>query len=113
MLMGYKVNELQLNLLYDDGTPAQNVEVEVYSNGKLIAEGRTDGDGIYIFRPGPGSTGDLTFVSFSAGHKAELNLDLEEERGTDELPVPMKVAAGLGYLLGLAGLSMIYVSRRK
>lgn len=114
MMMGYRVNELQINAMYDDGTPAQGVKIEVYEDGEPYAEGSTDSKGRYIFRPDEARVEDLTFVSTSAGHRAEISLNLEEEReGAGDMPVPMKVAAGFGYLIGLAGISMIYVSRKK
>ena len=78
MMMGYQVNEIHVTALYDDGTPAQGAEIEVQSDGKTIEKGVTDDRGAYIVRPGKGS-GDLTFVSYSTGHRAELNLDLAQK----------------------------------
>ena len=112
MLMGYKVNELQLKVFFDDGTPAQDVNIEVYSDGKPYADGVTDGEGSYLFRPKDNTTGDITFVSSSAGHRAELALNLAEKKESEELSIPMKIAAGFGYLLGIAGLAMIYISKK-
>ncbi len=111
MMMGYKVNELQLTALYDDGTPAQGVKIEALSDGKTISEGVTDDKGSFIFKPGE-RLEDITFVSSSAGHRAELSLNLAQKRQADDLSLPMRTLAGLGYLLGFAGLAMIYVSRK-
>ncbi|NPV62432.1 MAG: Ig-like domain-containing protein [Methanotrichaceae archaeon] len=111
MMMGYKVNELQVTALYDDGTPAQGAEIEVQSDGKTVAEGVTDENGTYTFTPDSG-TGEVTFISQSTGHRAELTLNLEQKRQEDEVSMPWRAAAGLGYLLGIAGLAMIYVSRK-
>ena len=116
MLMGYKVNELELNAMYDDGTPAQGVGIEVYKEGELYAQGVTDSAGSFVFEPKKGDRiEDLSFVSYSTGHRAELSLNLGQEKSEDseDMPLPMKVVAGFGYLLGLAGLSMIYVSKKK
>ncbi|MHC1631020.1 MAG: hypothetical protein ACXQT4_01805 [Methanotrichaceae archaeon] len=113
MLLGYKVNELQLNTIYDDGTPAQDAHIDIYKDGKLYAEGMTDSSGSYIFRPEGEKVGDLTFVSSSVGHRAELALNMEEKNDENEMPLPMRVVAGFGYLIGLAGISMIYVSKKK
>ena len=112
MMMGYKVNELQVTALYDDGTPAQGAKIEVLSDGEPIAEGVTDEKGAYTIRPEKG-VGDITFVSYAAGHKAELSLNLEEKRQEEEVSLPLRVAAGFGYLLGIAGISMIYLSRKR
>ncbi len=115
MLIGYQIKEIQLNSIYDDGTPAQGAEIEVYKDGELYAEGVTDSTGSFIFEPKKGDRiEDLTFVSSSVGHRAELSLDQDGEGdvASGELPLPMKAAAGLGYLVGLAGLSMMYLSRK-
>jgi len=111
MMLGYNVKEVQVTALYDDGTPAQGVEIDVMSSGKSIAQGVTDEHGVYTFRP-ESSTGELEFISSSAGHRAELSLDLVEKKQQDEITLPLRVAAGLGYLLGVAGLAMIYLSRK-
>ncbi len=115
MLIGYQIKEIQLNSIYDDGTPAQGAEIEVYKDGELYAEGVTDSTGSFIFESKKGDRiEDLTFVSSSVGHRAELSLDQDGEGdvASGELPLPMKAAAGLGYLVGLAGLSMMYLSRK-
>jgi hypothetical protein len=52
-------------------------------------------------------------VSYSAGHKAELELDLEQKEAEEQISRPLRAAAGLGYLLGIAGLSMIFISRKR
>jgi nickel transport protein len=112
MMMGYKVNELQVTALYDDGTPAQGAKIEVLSDGEPIAEGVTDEKGAYTIRPEKGGS-DIAFVGYSAGHKAELSLNLEQKRQEEEISLPLRVAAGFGYLLGIAGISMIYLSRKR
>lgn len=112
MMMGYQVNEIQVTALYDDGTPAQGVDIEVQSDGKTIERGLTDDKGAYIIRPEKG-TGDLKFVSYSTGHRAELDLDLEQKEAEEQVSRPLRAAAGLGYLLGIAGLAMIFTSRKR
>jgi len=111
MMMGYKVNELQVTALYDDGTPAQGVEIQVQKDGEPITVGVTDENGSIIFKP-EGDLGKLTFITSSAGHRSELALDLAQKRQTEETSLHMRILAGLGYLLGIAGLAMIYVSRK-
>jgi nickel transport protein len=112
MMMGYMVNELQATALYDDGTPAQDVEIQVLRDGKIIEKGLTDDKGTYTFRPEK-RTGQITFVSYSAGHRAELSLNLEQKRQEETLSLPLRAFAGIGYLMGIAGLSMIYSSRKR
>jgi hypothetical protein len=112
MMMGYQVNEVQVTALYDDGTPAQGAEIEVQSDGETIGKGVTDDRGAYVVRPDKG-TGDLTFVSYSTGHRAELKLDLKQKEAEEQVSMPLRAAAGLGYLLGAAGLAIIIMSRKK
>lgn len=114
MLIGYQIKEVQLKSIYDDGTPVQGAEIKVYKDGGLYAEGVADSAGTFTFEPKRGDKiEDMTFVTSSVGHRAELSLSQDGEDATSgELPLPMKAAAGLGYLLGIAGISMIYVSRK-
>ncbi len=111
MLLGYKVNEMQLKAMYDDGTPAQGAEIVVYKDGRPVYNGTADDDGQFIYRP-EGDLEGLSFVSSSAGHRTELNLS-QSGSGPVELPLAARTAAGLGILLGAAGISMIYISRKK
>ncbi len=112
MMMGYQVNEVQVTALYDDGTPAQGAEIEVKSGGETIEKGITNDRGAYVFRPGRRME-DLTFVSYSTGHRAELSLDLEQKEAQEHISRPLRAASGLGYLLGVAGSAMIFISRKK
>lgn len=112
MLLGYKVNELQLKAMYDDGTPAQGAEVVVHKDGQMIYNGTTNDEGELLFHP-EDDLGTLTFISSAAGHRAQLSLNIEQEKTDAEMPLAARVAAGLGYLLGVAGISMIYVTRKK
>ena len=112
MLLGYKVNELQLKAMYDDGTPAQGVEVMVQKDGQTIYNGTTNDNGELLFHPGA-DLGALTFISGAAGHRAQLSLNIEQEKTDAGMPLAARVAAGLGYLLGVAGISMIYVTCKK
>jgi nickel transport protein len=114
MLMGYSVEELSLSVFYDDGTPAGGVAVRAYDGDDLIAEGSTDSRGVFTFRPEGRKVEDLLFVTSSVGHRAETRIGAAGVVAVEpEIPVAMKVAAGFGYLLGIAGISMIYASRKR
>lgn len=113
MLLGYKVNELQLKAMYDDGTPAQGVDIEVLKDGKAIQNGTTGDKGEFLFRPQDNyDLGDLTFVGNAAGHRAQLSLNLGSEKADPEMPLAARAAAGIGYLLGICGIAMIYTARK-
>jgi len=114
MLMGYSIEELSLSVFYDDGTPAGGVAVKAYDGDDLIAEGSTDSWGVFTFRPEGRKVEDLLFVTSSVGHRAETRIGAAGVAAVEpEIPVAMKVAAGFGYLLGIAGISMIYASKKK
>ncbi|VVB72887.1 Uncharacterised protein [uncultured archaeon] len=114
MLLGYKVIELKLKAMYDDGTPAEGVKISILKGEQKIPiyNGTTNDSGELLFFP-EGDLGALSFVCSAGGHRAELKVDLEQEETGAAMPLAAKVAAGLGYLLGAAGLSMIYVAHKK
>jgi len=114
MLMGYSIEEVALSVFYDDGTPAGGVAVQAYDGDDLVGEGTTDAGGVFVFRPEGRKVEDLLFVTSSVGHRAETKIGAAGVGSVEpELPVAMKVAAGFGYLLGVAGISMIYASKRR
>lgn len=114
MLMGYSIEEVALSVFYDDGTPAGGVAVQAYDGSDLVAEGSTDSGGIFTFRPEGRKVEDLLFVTSSVGHRAEMRIGAAGAPLVEpEIPVAMKVAAGFGYLLGIAGISMIYASKKR
>lgn len=114
MLMGYSIEELSLSVFYDDGTPAGGVAVRAYDGDDLIAEGSTDLRGVFTFRPEGRKVEDLLFVTSSVGHRAETRIGAAGVVTVEpEIPLSMKVAAGFGYLLGIAGISMIYASKKR
>lgn len=114
MLMGYSIEEVALSVFYDDGTPAGGVAVQAYDGSDLVAEGSTDSGGIFTFRPEGRKVEDLLFVTSSVGHRAEMRIGAAGAPLVEsEIPVVMKVAAGFGYLLGIAGISMIYASKKR
>ncbi|UEC41953.1 MAG: hypothetical protein METHAR1v1_190007 [Methanothrix sp.] len=114
MLIGYTVEEVGISVFYDDGTAAAGANVMVYDGDDLIAEGAADSRGVYRFRPEGRRIDDLVFVSSSVGHRAEIRIGTPGAQAPPpEIPTSMKVLAGFGYLLGIAGVSMIYASRKK
>ncbi|OPY52846.1 MAG: hypothetical protein A4E48_00978 [Methanosaeta sp. PtaU1.Bin060] len=114
MILGYKVSELQLKAMYDDGTPAGGVKIVVQEDGHAspVQNLTTDDSGVALFHP-VDDLGRYNFTSTAAGHRAELKIGRELKGEDAEIPLAARAAAGLGYLLGAAGLSMIYVARKR
>ena len=76
MFVGQRMN-LDLYVLYDDGSPAGNAKIMLYQDGKLFTENVTDALGrISIALPGKG-TGKWQYVVSDGGHteKGAFNID--------------------------------------
>ena len=76
MFVGQRMT-LDLYVLYDDGSPANNATVKLYQDGKLFAENVTDSQGkVSIALPGKGS-GKWQYVVCHGGHteKGAINID--------------------------------------
>lgn len=68
---------LDLYVFFDDGSPAGNADVKLYSDGKLFAENVTDTSGRFtIVLPGKG-TGKWQYEVSGGGHteKGSINID--------------------------------------
>ncbi|MHC1635344.1 MAG: hypothetical protein ACXQTS_01795 [Candidatus Methanospirareceae archaeon] len=113
MYVNYKVSEVEVYAWYGGGAKVVGGDVKVYrSDGSLYIEGKTDESGIFRFKPEVGES--YRVVVESVGHRAECYVNLSSAQVVvKEEPVYLKVIAGLGYLLGLAGVASLYIARRK
>ncbi|MDD2439619.1 MAG: hypothetical protein PHD41_05335 [Methanosarcinaceae archaeon] len=116
--------EMQIKAWYEGGGPMANAEVTVSlitgvdENGKDILkpfyEGQTDEAGFCTIATDRKET-QYKIVVEQDGHRARGKVDLEAQ-GTitqeSELPLPTRVVAGFGYLIGLAGLGMLLSARK-
>ena len=115
---------------FPDGRAVQNGRVSVYdSQDSLLLEGVTDQEGFFSF-PLPGEN-DLSIVlDASMGHRATYHLSAEElsgmESDTPHIEPALqssqhsreriqvgKILCGIGYILGIMGLSMYFYEKRK
>jgi nickel transport protein len=110
---------------FPDGRMVYNGTVSVYdSEDSLILKGVTDEEGLFSF---PAPKGDnLTIVlDASMGHRATYHLSAEElggnkaavvhserQRPKEKVPVG-KILCGIGYIMGIMGLSMFFYEKRK
>ena len=113
----YKINEIEIQAYYSGGLPCRDANVKVYDdNGNLHAQGVTDSQGKFRF-PAKVGTKEYRVVVEAVhmpGHKAEITINLTQSVDLKkEMPLYSKILAGFGYLLGLAGIAMIYVSWKK
>lgn len=112
-----QVNEMQIRAWYGGGAPMAYADVTIYANStsgeELYLEGATDDKGIYYFTPKLGVSGYRVVVE-ATGHKAEKEFDLAGGGSQEpaEIPLSMRIVAGFGYLIGLAGIGMLFAARK-
>lgn len=117
----WRIGKIEIESFYGgSGTPCQDAGVKIYtSDGKLLEEGETDKSGKYSFSPliWENKYKVVLESTHMPGHREEkvINLKAAGTSGeeNEELPLLTKVLAGLGYLVGLAGISSAYVSWRE
>lgn len=112
-----QVNEVQIRAWYGGGAPMAHADVMIYANStsgeELYLEGTTDEEGMYYFKPKLGVSGYRVVVE-ATGHKAEKEFDLAGGGSQEpaEIPLSMRIVAGFGYLIGLAGIGMLFAARK-
>jgi nickel transport protein len=112
----HKISEIEIEAYFGGGTPCRDANVKVYDKeGNLYIEGVTDEEGRFCFPPQMGREEYKVVVEavHMPGHRAEAEINLSQGvAGTDdtgiEMPLYTRVIAGLGYLIGLAGVAMAY-----
>jgi len=119
-LTGDADDEVQIKAWYEGGAPMAEAETTIYKiedgEKEVYLEGTTDADGFFTFEPEYKVT-QYSIKVEQVGHRAKMDLDLEGgvSSGTssgDDLPLFVKIFAGFGYLVGLAGVAMIYSARK-
>lgn len=113
-----QVKEMQIRAWYGGGAPMAYADVTIYANStsgeELYLEGATDEKGMFYFAPKLGVSGYRVVVE-ATGHRAENTFDLAGGGGlqeTAELPLSMRIVTGFGYLVGLAGIAMLFSARK-
>ncbi|MCK4443241.1 MAG: hypothetical protein KAW09_01770 [Thermoplasmata archaeon] len=108
---------VEIEAYYGDGTPVRNADVTVYkSDGKIYLVNTTDNEGKFSFEVKNVETEYLVIEVEQTGHRAEVTVGTGVGSGGEEMPLYLNALAGLGYLLGLAGIASLYAawrSRRK
>ncbi|ADE37160.1 hypothetical protein Mmah_1664 [Methanohalophilus mahii DSM 5219] len=116
-------SNIKVKAYYGGDDPMKNAEVTVYiidESGETlyIEDASTDTDGFYSFSPEEDQD-QYRVVASDFGHKAEKEIDLsstssiQSSSGTSSnLPLPVSIVAGFGYLAGIAGVAMMISARR-
>jgi len=119
LIIDHEIGEIEIKAYFGDGTACQDANVKVYDKeGNLYMTGVTDDKGKFSFPPEIGMEEYTVAVDavHMPGHKAETLINLSQaaagagSAGGTEMPLYTRVAAGLGYLIGLAGAAMMYMS---
>lgn len=115
----WEIGEVKVKAWYGGGEPMKNADVKVfiYQNGEQVVykEGKTDEKGNFAFPPKSG-VNNYTVEIGSHGHKGVSEINLASgpsPEGGQELPLYMRIVAGFGYFLGLAGAALAYTGWKK
>lgn len=103
---------ITVKAIYSDGKPAANAEIIIYnSNREIYLSGTTNEHGEYSFEIGDELSADEFFVEVQqTGHRSSITIDLRTiSRGPDDMFIGFKIIAGLGYLVGIAGIISYYL----
>lgn len=97
---------------YGDGRPVKNGDVTVTrENGDVYLTGKTDGNGTFSFEIKDLGDETLAIEVEQTGHLSEVTIG--PGGGSEEdLPLPHKAIAGIGYLVGIAGIAGLLISWR-
>lgn len=114
MNLTYKTKEIEVFVEFEGGSVAREARVKVFDpTGNLYVEGTTDENGTFSFEPGE-EGGKWKITTEHSGHKETVLMEGPEVQsgGSIELPLYTRVAAGFGYLIGIAGIALIIISRK-
>lgn len=115
LVIEYGVESVYVEAYYGGITPipVQYADVEVfYPDGRLYIEGKTDENGIFVFDPV--HKNEWLVVVESTGHKEDKIINISAAGGMKcETPLYFRVLSGLGYLLGIIGISLWYTNFKK
>ncbi len=111
----YKISEVEIQAYYGGNFPCRDAKVKIYDANGLYLEGTTDKDGKFRFPPKVGVNTYKVVVDavHMPGHKAEVTINLTKSVCTQETPLYQNIIAGFGYLIGLAGIAMVYLGWKK
>ena len=96
-----------------DGKPVRNASVTVYDlHGAVYRRGKTDNEGKYRIEINSGSMENYTVEVEQSGHRAEITIGAEAATREQEMDVQLRIIAGLGYIIGIAGTASLIAAWR-
>ncbi|KXA96334.1 hypothetical protein AKJ39_04760 [candidate division MSBL1 archaeon SCGC-AAA259J03] len=115
----WRYEEIRVEAWYGGGDAMRDADVKVYivkeRENELYETGKTNENGIFYFAPKVGADNYRVEVEASGGHKDSLEISLEKgslERDKS-MSLYLRIGAGFGYLLGLAGIAIGYLGWKK
>lgn len=119
----YEHSTIEVKAFFTDGTPGRDMEVVIkhYQNESkswaTCYRGKTDQGGKFNFSPDkPGKY--KVVVTGLGGHRGTESINVtdagvktpSDQNGVGQISLPIRVFAGLGYIVGLAGFAFGYLS---
>ena len=116
LIIVQRISEVEIEVYFGGGSACRDANVTIYTVKDGIedfyTEGITDGEGKFIFPPKMGVNEYKVVVDAvnMPGHRSEEIISLTSmDVGDDEkMPTYLRVAAGLGYIFGIAGIVIGY-----
>ncbi|OPX79776.1 MAG: hypothetical protein A4E50_01823 [Methanosaeta sp. PtaB.Bin087] len=104
MFVGQRMT-VSLSAIYDDGEPAIEASIQVFRDGSLYSENKTDYAGSFSMVLPEKGTGDWRFVVSSDGHEEETHFSIRDDR---EAATPNTAVA-----MGLLALPAVWIWGRR
>lgn len=103
----------EIEAYYGDGKPARNATVTVYDpQGEVYCKGKTDDEGKYRIEINQGAMENYTVEVEQSGHRAEITIGTDGAARVKEMDVHLRIIAGLGYIIGIAGIASLVTAWR-
>lgn len=104
---------IEIEAYYGDGKPVKNGDIRVYkANDEIYLTGKTDDNGKFSFEVKDIDSEYLIIEVKQTGHKAELKIGTGVSSSGEEMELYQRIFAGIGYLVGMAGIVSFYLSRK-
>ena len=102
---------IEIEAYYGDGKPVKNGDIIVYkANGEIYLQGKTDDNGKFSFEVKDTDSEYLIIEVKQTGHKATIKIGTGVSSSGEEMELYQRIFAGIGYLVGMAGIVSFYLS---
>ncbi len=107
--------EIVVKAYYEGDTPMGYAEYQIFNAAteEVLYEGEADENGFLSFTPVEG-VNEYKVIVDQFGHQGEaIVTSAGGSTESAELPLFMRIFAGFGYLLGFAGIAMVYTAKKQ